>query len=178
MADYKAKLAERESQKDNGQKPRGPAPKEPDQQPKASDQYNFTDPESRIMKAGSGQHFEQSCNAQAAVEVESRLIVGQRVSQAPNDKQELAPTVASIAEPVKSVAGVLVDSGFYSEAAVQQVEQTPDGQPTGTIVYAALEKKDHHRTVSDLEQKPQPAAPKPESSISQVMKYLSPVGST
>ena len=35
------------------------------------------------MKAGNGQHFEQSYNAQAAVEVESRLIVGQRVRQAP-----------------------------------------------------------------------------------------------
>ena len=171
MADYQAKLAERESQKDQGQKPRGPTPKSPDQQPKASDQYNFTDPESRIMKAGSGQHFEQNYNAQAAVEVQSRLVVGQRVSQAPNDKQELAPTVAAIAEPVKSVAGVLTDSGFYSEAAVQQVEQTPDGQPTGIIVYAALEKKDHHRTVSDLEQKPEPAVPEPGASISQVMKY-------
>src|SRR3974390_1940977 len=168
----KAKLAERESQKDQGQTPRGPTPKEPDQQPKASEQYNFTDPESRIMKAGSGQHFEQSYNAQAAVEGESRLIVGQRATQAPNEKQELAPTVAAIAEPVKSVAGVLTDSGFYSEAAVQQVEQTSDGQPTGTIVYAALDKKDHHRTVSDLEQRPEPAGPEPGASIRQVMKYL------
>lgn len=171
MAQYQAKLAERATQEDQGQKPRGPAPKEPDQQPKASDQYNFTDPESRIMKAGSGQHFEQSYNAQAAVEVDSRLIVGQRVSQAPNDKQELAPTVAAIPQEVNSVASVLTDSGFYSEAAVRQVEQTPQGQPTGAIVYAALEKKDHHRTVSDLEQKPEPAAPEPEASISEVMKY-------
>jgi len=171
MAQYKAKVAERAAQEDKGQKPRGPQPKEPDQQPKASDQYNFTDPESRIMKAGNGQHFEQSYNAQAAVEVDSRLIVGQRVSQAPNDKQELAPTVAAIAPPVKSVASVLTDSGFYSEAAVQQVEQTADGQPTGTIVYAALEKKEHHRTVSDLEQKDEPAAPQPGASLSEVMKH-------
>ena len=171
VAEYQAKLAERKDKQDKGQKPRGPAPKEPDPRPKASDQYNFTDPESRIMKAGSGQHFEQSYNAQAAVEVESRLIVGQRVSQAPNDKQELAPTVAVITPSVKPVAGVLSDSGFYSEAAVQQVEQTPEGQPTGTIVYAALEKKDHHRTVSDLEQKPQPDAPQAGASISEVMKY-------
>ena len=48
------------------------------------------------MKAGSGQHFEQSYNAQAAVEVDSRLIVGERVSQAPNDKEELVPTVAAV----------------------------------------------------------------------------------
>lgn len=123
------------------------------------------------MKAGSGQHFEQSYNAQAEVEVDSRLIVGQRVSQAPNDKRELAPTVAAIPQEVNSVASVLTDSGFYSEAAVRQVEQTPQGQPTGTIVYAALETKDHHRTVSDLEQKPEPAAPEPEASIGEVMKY-------
>jgi Transposase DDE domain len=171
MGEYEAKLAERKAQKDRGEKPRGPQPKEPSQEPKPSDQFNFTDPESRIMKAGSGQHFEQSYNAQAAVEVDSRLIVGERVSQAPNDKQELAPSVAAIAEPVESVAAVLTDSGFYSEAAVQRVEHTAQGQLTGTTVYAALEKKEHHRTVSDLEKKQEPSAPAPGASIGEVMKY-------
>ena len=171
LAEYQAKLAERKTQPDQGAKPRGPAPKEPSQPPKPSDQYNFTDPESRIMKAGSGQHFEQSYNAQAAVEVDSRLIVGERVSQAPNDKQELVPTVAAIAQPVRSVAAVLTDSGFYSEAAVQRVEQSAQGQPTGTMVYAALEKKEHHRTVRDLEQRPEPSVPAPNASIAEVMHY-------
>jgi transposase len=171
LAEHRAKLAERAAQKDKGQKPRGPEPKEPSQQPKPADQYNFTDPESRIMKAGNGQHFEQSYNAQAAVEVDSRLIVGQRVSQAPNDKQQLAPSVAAITKPVESVAEVLTDSGFYSEAAVQNVEQTTQGQTTGTTVYAALEKKDHHRTVDDLEQKTKPGAPAPGASIGEVMKH-------
>ncbi|MCX6913392.1 MAG: IS5/IS1182 family transposase, partial [Verrucomicrobia bacterium] len=78
----------------------------------------------------------------------SRMIVGPRVSQAPNDKQELVPMVAAIAQPVASVAAVLIDSGFYSAAAIQAVEQTEPGQPGGTIVYAAMEKKAHHRTVS------------------------------
>lgn len=169
MAAYQAKRAERQTQKENGQKPRGPEPKEPSEQPKPSDQYNFTDPESRIMKAGSGQHFEQSYNAQAAVEVNSRLIVGERVSQAPNDKQELVPTVAAIAQPVESVAVVVADSGFYSEAAVQTVEQTDQGQPTGTTVYAALEKKEHHRTVSDLEKKQDPSVPAPGAGMAEVM---------
>ena len=141
MAEYKAKLAERAGPTGRGQKPRGPEPKAPSQEPKPKDQYNFTDPESRIMKAGSGQHFEQSYNAQAAVEVDSRLIVGERVSQAPNDKQELVPTVAAIAAPVDSVAAVLADSGFYSEAAVRAVERTPRVSPAGTTVYAALEKR-------------------------------------
>lgn len=171
MAEYQAKLAERKAKEDKGKTPRGPQPKPPSQEPKPSDQYNFTDPESRIMKAGSGQHFEQSYNAQAAVEVDSRLIVGLRVSQAPNDKQELVATVAAIAKPVESVAAVLTDSGFYSEAAVQTVEQTDQGQPTGTTVYAALEKKEHHRTVSDLEKKQQPIAPAAEAGMSEVMKH-------
>jgi transposase len=171
VAGYQAKLAERQTQKDQGAKPRGPEPKEPSQQPRPSDQYNFTDPESRIMKAGSGQHFEQSYNAQAAVEVASRLIVGERVSQAPNDKLELVPTVAAIAQPVESVAAVLTDSGFYSEAAVQRVEQSVEGQPTGTMVYAALEKKEHHRTVRDLEQKPDPSVPALGASVAEVMHY-------
>ena len=171
MAEYQAKLTERAAQKDRGDKPRGPEPKEPSQQPKPSDQYNFTDPESRIMKAGNGQHFEQCYNAQAAVEVNSRMIVEDRVSSAPNDKQELVPNLAAVAPPVASVAAVLIDSGFYSEAAVQAVEQTSLGQPTGALVYAAMEKKEHHRTVSDLEQKPEPEVPGPEATPSQRMKY-------
>ncbi len=171
MAGYKAKLEERAAQKEQGKKPRGPVPKEPSQQPKPADQYNFTDPDSRIMKAGSGQHFEQSYNAQAAVDVDSRLIVGERVSQAPNDKEQLAPTVATVGPPVESVAAILTDSGFYSEAAVKAVEQNAAGEPTGTTVYAAVEKKEHHRTVGDLEKKEEPTAPAAGAGMAEVMKH-------
>src|ERR1035441_1550544 len=171
LAEHEQKLAERVAKKERGDKVGGQPPQPPTPTPEPGDQYNFTDPESRIMKAGNGNHFEQSYNAQAAVEVDSRLIVGERVSQAPNDKQELVPSMAAIAPPVESVAAVLTDSGFYSEAAVQTVEGTGQGQPTGTIVYAAVEKKEHHRTVSDLEQKPEPEVPGPEASTSDVMKY-------
>ena len=93
------------------------------------------------------------------------------MSQAPNDQQELVPTMASVVAPVASVAAVLIDSGFYSEAAVRAVEQTPAGQSTGTTVYAAVEKKEHHRTVSDLEKKEEPAAPAPGAPLSEVMKH-------
>ena len=171
LAEHEKKLAERAAKKERGQRVGGKPPQAPRPEPGPSDQYNFTDPQSRIMKAGSGQHFEQSYNAQAAVEVDSRLIVGERVSQACNDKQELVPTVAAVGAPVESVASVLADSGFYSEAAVRAVEQTPAGQPTGTTVYAALEKKEHHRTVSDLEKKDEPLAPVPGAGLSEVMKH-------
>jgi hypothetical protein len=169
--EYKAKEAKRQAQREAGKKPRGPGPTPPRETPDAKAQYNFTDPESRIMKAGNGQHFEQAYNAQAAVD-EQMLIVGERVSVAPNDKEELVPTVAAIsAVVVEKVKAVLVDSGFYSEAAVTAVEQTPESAPTGMKVYAAVEKHSHYKTVADLLPQPEPAAPGPEASAKEVMAH-------
>jgi transposase len=117
QVEHQAKVAARQAQRAAGKKPRGPEPVPPGEVPGPKAQYNFTDPESRIMKAGNGQHFEQACNAQAAVN-EVMLIVGQRVSAAPNDKQELVATVQTISPVVAGdIQGVLVDSGFYSAAA-------------------------------------------------------------
>jgi hypothetical protein len=169
--DYKAKQVKRQAQQEAGQKPRGPEPTPPSETADPKAQYNFTDPESRIMKAGNGQHFEQSYNAQAAVD-ERMLIVGERVSVAPNDKEELVPTVATISAVVApDVKAVLVDSGFYSEGAVAAVEQTPQGEPTGVKVYAAVEKHSHHKTVADLLPQPEPTAPGPEASAKEVMAH-------
>ena len=105
------------------------------------------------------------------MDVESRLIVGERVSQAPNDKQELMANLQAIPPQVGSVAVVLIDSGFYSESAVRAAEQTSTGQPSGTLVYAALERKNHHRSVADLEQKEEPPGPAAGASVSEVMKH-------
>ena len=168
---HEEKLAARAAKKERGEKVGGQPPQAPTPGPEAKDQYNFTDPESRIMKAGGGQHFEQSYNAQAAVEVDSRLIVGQRVSTAPNDKQELAPTLGAIPAEAGPVAVALVDSGFFSEAAVRHVEQNETGTPTGATVYAAVEKTGHHRNVADLEKKPEPAPPPADASVSEVMRH-------
>ena len=171
LAEHEAKLAERAAKQERGEKPRGKPPQAPTPEPAAEDQYNFTDAESRIMKAGNGNHFEQSYNAQAAVEVESRLIVGQRVSQSPNDKQELVPTLASVPTEAGGLAVALVDSGFFSTAAVGQIEQTAAGKPSGTTVYAAVEKTSHHRSVSDLEKQPEPVPPPAGASLIEVMRH-------
>ena len=170
-AEHQAKLAERAIKQERGEKVGGKPPQAPTPEPNAKDQYNFTDSESRIMKAGNGNHFEQSYNAQAAVEVVSRLIVGERVSQAPNDKQELVPTLAAIPPEAGPVAAALVDSGFFSEAAVTRVEQTAAGTATGTVVYAAVEKTGHHRSVADLEARPEPAPPAAAASLIEVMRH-------
>jgi len=171
QAEHEQKLAERAQREACGEKVRGKLPAAPSPTPAPKDQYNFTDPESRIMKAGNGQHFEQTYNAQAAVEVESRLIVGERVSQAPNDKQELVPTLAAIPAVVGPVAAALVDSGFVSAAAVTQVEQLEGGAPSGTVVYAPVAKTSHHRSVADLEVKSEPEPPPAGASVPEVLSY-------
>ena len=102
-------------------------------------------------KAGSGAHFEQAYNAQAAVEVDSRLIVAGQVVDAPNDKQELSPTLSTLDPVIESVDHVLVDSGFYSEAAVKTVEGSSSGALAGVEVLAATERHKHARRIADLE---------------------------
>jgi transposase len=83
-------------------------------QPKDKDQYNFTDPESRIMKGADG--FVQGYNAQAAVEPNHQLIVGQGVTQAANDKQQVEPMVESVEQQAgQKVTELVADNGYCSE---------------------------------------------------------------
>jgi len=155
QGDYEAKKAEREARRARGERVGGNDPKPPSTTPEAKDQFNFTDPESRIMKAGNGEHFEQSYNAQAAVDTEgSMLVLGAYVTDAANDKQQLEPAVKSVVAQVREVTHVLADSGYFSEAAVAAVEGA--GGPT---VFAAVEKTGHHRTVADLLAPPEPEIP-------------------
>jgi transposase len=171
QADYAAKQTQRQARHDAGQKPRGPKPKPPSATPEPKAQYNFTDPQSSIMKAGSGQHFEQAYNAQAAVD-QAMLIVGAQVSVAPNGKRELVPTVAALSPVIASeVSAVLVDSGIYSEDAVQAIEQNSDGTPTGMTVYAAVGKSSHHKTVANLLPQPEPPAPGPTASAKEKLAH-------
>ena len=159
QAEHQAKVGARQAHRAAGKKPRGKEPLPPSAVPDPKAQYNFTDPESRIMLAGNGPHFEQAYNAQVAVDA-AMLIVGQRVSTAANDKQELAATVQAISPVVAGeVKAVLTDSGFYSQAAVTAVEQKPDGTPSGMTVYAAVAKQTHHRGVADLLPQPEPTSP-------------------
>jgi hypothetical protein len=61
LAEHEAKLAARAAKKERGESVGGKPPAAPTPTPEPKDQYNFTDPERRIMKAGNGQHFKQSC---------------------------------------------------------------------------------------------------------------------
>lgn len=81
--------------KESGKKPSGKPPKPPTTGPKAQDQLNLTDEESRIMPV-SGGGFEQAYNAQAAVDTSSMLVVALGVTQACNDKEQVVPMLVAI----------------------------------------------------------------------------------
>lgn len=118
MAEYERKLVERaEKEKARGRKLGGKAAIAPQPGPQSKDQMNFTDSESRIMPV-SGGGFEQAYNAQASVDMETMLIVGNHVSQQTNDKQEVEPALAQLDQLPGSLGKVkkaALDSGFFSE---------------------------------------------------------------
>jgi transposase len=118
QAEYEAKLARRkEKEERTGKKPGGRPPQAPSAEPQAKDQVSLTDEDSRIMPSHEG--FVQSYNAQAGVDADTHLIVEQHLSQQPNDKQEVAPTLErlqQLPEALGEVDNLLADTGYFSEA--------------------------------------------------------------
>jgi transposase len=122
-AAVEAKLAERKQrEEETGKKTRGRAPQAvnvEEAKPEAKAQRNFTDPESRIMKDGATGSFEQSYNAQIAVDGQAQIIVAATLTQAANDKQQLVPVLAEVKTNIGRLPEtVTADSGYFSTAAV------------------------------------------------------------
>ena len=122
QAEYEEKLKKRkEKEEKTGQKARGRAPKPPRAGPRVKDQVNFTDEASRIMPSSEG--FVQAYNAQAAVDIDTHLIVENHITQQPNDKQEIKPALERINEMASSLGtldGLLADAGYFSEDNVKR----------------------------------------------------------
>jgi transposase len=118
QAEHQAKLAARAKKAAaTGKKPKGKGPKPPQAGPRADDQVNLTDEESRIMPV-SGGGFEESYNTQAVVDTESMLILATHVTQATNDKEQIAPMLKKVQanpEGLNQPATWLADTGYYSE---------------------------------------------------------------
>lgn len=168
QAEYEEKKKKRDKIRKDGKKPRGKDPKPPESTPPDKMQLNFTDEESRIMKAGNGNHYDQCYNAQAAVDTEgSMLILGKYVTNHVNDKLELEPCVNSVDSAIRHISDVSADTGYFSERAVISVEA--DGE--GPIVYCAVEKHGHHRTVQDLEKSADPPLPPTDATVREKMAH-------
>jgi transposase len=90
--------------------------------PDSKMQYNFTDPESRIMKGPDG--FVQAYNVQVAVD-DLQLIVGQAVTQETNDKKQLMPMVTVIEQQSGDTpTQLLADAGYCSDENLTAIADT------------------------------------------------------
>jgi transposase len=141
----RAKLTAREQRVGSA---KGGVPKIPDPEqarPDPTEQRNFTDSDSRIMKDGATKSFEQAYNAQAVVDGAHQIIVACGVTQAAADAEQFVPMVAQVtANTGQSPAAVLADAGYFSESnltapAVSGLElyvppdrQKHDGTPTAS----------------------------------------------
>jgi transposase len=159
QAEYEAKQREREAKAQrSGRKPRGRPPTPPASGPQDKDQYNFTDPESRIMKCSSSAGFEQAYNAQVAVDQDHFFIVACSLSNHPNDKAEAEPTLAALPPELGTPTAAALDNGFWSEqnlAALAERHIEP---------YIATGREPHHqswqaRFAAEPEPPPENASP-------------------
>jgi hypothetical protein len=91
--------------------------------PREKDQYNFTDPDSRIMKNSTNQGVDQHYNVQVAVDQDSLLIVAPALSNHPNDKQEALPTVKAISPELGKPDAAALDNGYFSAPNLGGFEQ-------------------------------------------------------
>ena len=95
----------------------------------------------------SGGGFEQAYNAQAAVDIESMLIIENHVTQHTNDKQELAPALDKINElPGKlgSLDKLAVDNGYKSE------DNMLLAQEDGVELYVPSGRQKHNAKLDEL----------------------------
>ena len=151
-AEHEAKMREREEQaRKAGGKPRGKAPKPPISGPRAKDQYNFTDPDSRIMKNSTDKGFDQHYNVQVAVDQDSRLIAGNTVSNHVNDQGEAIPTVDAIPAELGKPKAAALDNGYWSPSNIEELKTR------GIEPYIATGRDSHHLSWQErFAQEPEP----------------------
>jgi transposase len=114
--------------------------------PGPKDQINFTDPESRIMKA-SNKGWDQCGNAQAVTN-EHQIILAADVTDQANDVRQVVPMVdqtranldaAGVKDAIKAALG---DAGYYSETNATDLKQR------GIEAYLATERLKHNEKVA------------------------------
>jgi transposase len=114
--------------------------------PEPKDQINFTDAESRIMKA-SNKGWDQCGNAQAVCN-EHQIILAADVTDQANDVRQAVPMAdqtqanleaAGVKEAIKAMLG---DAGYYSEPNATALKER------GIEPYLATERLKHHEKVA------------------------------
>ena len=114
---------------------------------------------SDIMPSSEG--FVQGYNAQAAVDIDSHLVVAEHVSEHTNDKQELAPALRCLDERQEAVGrprALLADAGYFSDENVKRCEAE------GIEPYIARGRERHHRPLAER-LAPVPECPAPADGV-------------
>ncbi|HEY0796940.1 MAG TPA: IS1182 family transposase [Acidisarcina sp.] len=102
-----------------------------------SRQYNFVDPDSRVMKDSGERGFVQAYNAQLAVDSHAQIIVAAELTQQPIDRQQLLPMVKSLRSTAQGVPiTITADAGYWDtssllDSTVSGIEMliAPDSKP-------------------------------------------------
>ena len=166
QAEHEAKMkARKDKEKRTGKKPGGKPPAPPTGGVKPNDQVNLTDADSRIMAVPGG-GFEQSYNAQAAVDTDTMLVLATGLTQAGNDKKQLVPmldTLSELPQALGPVRTLLADAGYYSEANVNACVEA------GVEPLLAPGRQAHH--LSWQERFSEPLPPTPPCDALQTMKH-------
>ncbi|MBA3371694.1 MAG: IS1182 family transposase [Thermoleophilaceae bacterium] len=112
-----------------GREPRTPPSGRDPFAPKPTDQRNFTDPESKIMKTSDGS-FHQCFNGQAVVDSEAQVVVAAELSARAPDAEELEPCLEQLQENLEQAgaelpddAKLLADAGYFSEGNVEAAKR-------------------------------------------------------
>ncbi len=158
-AQYEEKMARRVAkEKQTGKKPSGKPPEPPAPGVRPTDQVNLTDEESRIMPVAGG-GFDQAYNAQAGVDAPTMLVVVAHVTQAPNDREQIKPTLAVLqaqsatSRVLGDVHTLIADSGYCSQASIEAC------QAVGIEPLIAVARQDHHPDWRDRHSEPPALAP-------------------
>jgi len=161
--EYDEKLKKREETKEKtGKNAHGRVPNEPTKEPKETDQYNFTDPESRIMKTSKG--FDQCYNGQAAVN-DDMIIVGAYCNAHGNDKQEFIPAINSVPSELGEISTAVADTGYFSEYNITSCQS----QKILPIISTAREK--HNTYLENIfDHEPYDDATTPKDRMNKVLK--------
>ena len=116
-----------EARKQRKGRRKGKKIKPPDDQPKADEQTNLTDPDSRLMRKNKRSEYRQGYNAQAVVDADgSQLVLGHRVSQCASDRNELSADMSAVAEQIGRATVVLADSGYANGDEVAALDEDID----------------------------------------------------
>ena len=87
--------------------------------PKDKTRRNLTDPESRLMMDLSTNSYQQAYSTQIAVDAQAQIIIATCVTSAPNDQEQLIPTVLEVKKNMGQLpARVSADAGYFSSAVV------------------------------------------------------------